>query len=484
MGCDMKHISLTLVVLFLAASVPAQQSGSGEATQANPYGISSLHFKSLARERHILVYFTAQTAGDRSDINPAEISIRFLPSKKRIPQNSITGPNPPDTTASSPATHFVGPFGNQVLQIGLIQDDSTRPEPGDTQVEIAIQRIHFADGKLAGPVTGLGAIYDKANIQELVDLTRKALASAKTKEEKNQFVGLGIAIPSPASSTSGNTDISFNRDFYSGDLAETARRVFDSGSVGFVLKKGNEEKSDPRHFEAGLKLRKVFLLVDRRALETIRRSIASGEPSPTAATLDALTHLQRNFLRGIIWDNGSHFEGDVKEFKLTNVSNLVYDTVVQAASVSRGFSGQTGFWNFRLMPVGLELGHNLTAEQTANAERGSLARFKTGAQVNLHYQAKGSVHRVEFEALSVHRYLFEKENAVDPKTNKAVATTAGNKNWFEADLRFFFGLLILKNRPGLKVSYQRGYLPPTYSFTKSFNVGIVFESADDDTSGR
>jgi len=35
---------------------------------------------------------------------------------------------------------------------------------------------------------------------------------------------------------------------------------------------------------------------------------------------------------------------------------------------------------------------------------------------------------------------------------------------------------------GLRVTFQRGYLAPVYNFTKASNIGLVFESSDEDTS--
>jgi hypothetical protein len=60
--------------------------------------------------------------------------------------------------------------------------------------------------------------------------------------------------------------------------------------------------------------------------------------------------------------------------------------------------------------------------------------------------------------------------------------TSGDKYWVQADLKVFF-LRALKANAGLKVSFQRGYLPPVYNFNKAFNFGLVIESSDNDTSG-
>lgn len=466
----MRYAFAGLVASFLVAAAFAQP-GSGEATKAPKNGISTMHMKDLAKEREILVYFTGPTAGLPSDIAPGQISIRFLPSKTVVPQVSIA---PGDT-------HFSAPFGNSVLQIGLVFDDTTKPGPKDTQVEVTLAGIHFTPA-MAVPLAGTGTIYNKSNIQDLVDLTKKALSSAKPSSEKDEFLSLAVTIPgAPAAPAVGSTDINFNRDVYSADLTKPAQHLFDSASVGFALKKSNSDATDARHFEAGLRFRKTVLLANRAALATIRSSIASGSTTPDAATLGALSKLQQAFVRGIIVDNGGYFEGDAKGLKLSNVSNAVYNVQAQVVSVARALGNRTGFWSFRVMPAGFELGHNITAGQTANAERGSLARYKAGGQFNLHYQAADSSRRIEFEALTAERVLFKNENGVDAK-NHIVAVPTGGHNWTEASLRFYFGPVILKHRVGAKVDYQRGSLPPVYAFVKTFTYGVVFESTDDDTS--
>src|SRR5437867_3215564 len=467
------------------------QSVSGEAVKTPQNGITSVHMKDLPNEREVLVYFTGRTQGEVSDIAAGQIAIRFLPSKKVVPGTSITDPNAQNTPTSPPATRFSAPFGNSALQIGLFRDDSTQPEKDDTQVEVSFKSIHFLEGPPKA-LSATGPIYNKSNIQDLVALTRKALAAAKTTDEKDEFLSLGVTIPGATASGSGNTaasavgslDINFNRDFYSADVTKEAGHLFDSASVGFVLKKGNSDTSNPRHFQAGLKFRKTILLANRANLTTIRNSIASGASSPDAITLAAISNLQQAFLRGVIIDNAGYYEGDAKGLRISNVSNAVYNLHAQVASVARALSSQTGFWSFRCMPAGFELGHNLTATQTVNAERGSLARYKLGGQLNLHYQARDSARRVEFEALTIHRALFMDENGVDVKTNRVITIHSGSKNWTEASLRFYFGETILNHRIGIKVDYQRGYLPPVYAQTKTFKYGLIFESKDDDTSGQ
>ena len=391
---------IALAFFLTVPILSAQQSGSGEAVKTPSNGIASLHFKNLSQkpERQILVYFAKPTAGDSSDIVPGRIEITFLPSRRAIPVASITAPglNPPDATN----TNFF--FDNHGLEIGLKSDDTTKPGPNDTEVEVTLTGIHFTP---AGPPVGLtatGKIYDKSNIKDLVDLTKKAIASAKTTDEKNQFVSLNVVVPtSTSSATTGNTDLAFNRDIYSADLTKAATHIFDSASVGLILKKGTAASADPRHFEAGLKLRKTFLLAKKDDMEAIRSLIASGSDSLGANAVQALNRLQKNWLRGLVWDNGAHFEGDAQGYKISNLSNIVYDSMLQVTSVTRALSGETGFWNFRLLAPGFELGRNLTAQQTQNPQQGSLARFKAGGNFSAFYQAKDSPRRLQFDAVTV-----------------------------------------------------------------------------------
>lgn len=106
-------------------------------------------------------------------------------------------------------------------------------------------------------------------------------------------------------------------------------------------------------------------------------------------------------------------------------------------------------------------------------------------QFNLHYQASNPgdfLNRIELEVKGVDRYLFRREAAFDDATKQAILTRKGNKYWIQSDLKFMFGGLSAFGQAGFKMSFNCGSLPPIYAFNKSFTIGLVFKSKDDDTS--
>jgi hypothetical protein len=468
----MRYLSLTLI--FLANQLLGQT-------------VKSVRFDELARERKVIVELDKEPTEATASLKPEDFEITFLPSKTKVSTASIAaGSLTSQQAGSSTLTELRFPF----LQIGLKWDDpSSKPPADDTQVEVAVN-LTFADKNAR--LQGIGPIYNKGNIKDLVSLAQKNLSTAisgiKTKQEKDQFLGLSIVIPqNNSSAASGSTDLVFNQTFYSASVGDGVRRLFDSATVGIDLQKGTTAGSDPRHFAAGIQARKTFLLLGKSDLDRI--STVINTPTPTASEFveadAALDKIRGRFFRSLIWDNGTHFEGDAQAYKITNFSNAVYDTDAQFVAASQPFAGRQGFWNLRAMPAGFELGHNLTAQQTDNAQRGAIARYKLGADLQAYYTSKNNTdQRLEFEAFTVDRYLIHAENGVDATTKKVVALDPGWRNWVEADLKFFFGIKLFNVRPGLKISYQRGSLPPVYASTKAFNLGFIFESSDDKSGSK
>jgi len=479
-----RRFLVLIVYLSVIGATLAQESGSGEVTLPAKNGIAAVRYMHIRGGFYIRVDFTKPAAGNNADISPANLVVEFPGSHRAIPQTAIATPAIPHGPTMTDTEYSPG-FGNMVAQIGVDNAlGAAEPVRSDQTVSVTFHQLHFQDGTVGAEVTGLGQIYDHSNIDLLVESTRKALAVAKPKDEKDIFVGLNVDVPSGnGNNAQGSTDLVLNHTFYAQRSTVFPSGLFDSALLGLKLKKASQSLADARHFEAGFKLRKTFLLASSSDVAVVRNAVG-GNVSPGA--LAALGRLQSVFFRSVLWDNGLQFEGDVGNGTLGNVSNLVYDSELQLASISRGFAAQTGFWNLRFMPVGVEAGYNLKTSDTRQ-ERGSLARYKAGAVLNLHYQSKSPgdfLSRIELEASTVNRYLFQHESALDQKTQQIVSTTRGNHNWVEADLKFFLGAIIGKTRPGLKISYTRGSLPPVYSYTKAFQVGIVFESADDDTSKR
>jgi len=440
----------------------------------------------------------------KGDLNASNITLKFLPSGRVVPSSVIvaTDTNPENaarTENKGNTTHF------KTLQIGLRDVEESRPEPGDDQVEVTFAVLHFKDLKdPKSGITGTGPIFNASNISKRIEADRQALkdalSHAKTDEEKDAFIGLNVVVPSGGADSQGSGEINFNRDLYASTVGQAA--LFDHIKVGFHLNKASETAADPRHFDVGFTFRKTFLRADRAKLNVIKEAInktTSNSPTSVSAmvtvkengkataepAIEAINNLQKDFVRAFIFDNALRFEGDVSSRGISNVSNLLWDSQLQIATVSRALSGRTGFWNFRWVPVGFEVGGNLTNNDDPMREKHSLARLKSGGEFNLIFKAgdpNEPISRIQLSAKALERYLFRSESTLDEMTKKVVLTDKGSKYWLQADLKVSTGLRVGAGRVGFKVTFQRGFLPPVYNFVKTFKFGVVFETNDDDNS--
>ena len=487
--------SCSLILILAATIVIVAQTGETEATKGDDFGIASLRLADIPPNFYIRVDLTNKLEDVSPNRDAANIRITFRPSGRVVPVTEIG------------AITFLAIFDQRVLQIRLNNVPSAKPSPGDNQVEVTFLTLHFRDDGAARvtrtDVTGVGTIFNAANIDDLVDTSREALkdavASAKTSDEKNIFMGLNITVPSgEGGETEGSGDIVINRNL---QTLPFGQGLFDQVNFGLKIKKASENKADPRHFETGLTFRKTFLLNSSKirlvadALNRTRRGSESLAFTSNTVRLknrhdsnspeEIIGDLQQDFFRGLVFDNGLMFEGDVDGMSIGNVSNLLYSSQLQLTTVARAIGKQKGFWNFRWLPVGVEAGYNLKNEDDPNNEKHSLARFKTGGVLTLFYEANNPadfLNRIEFETQAVNRYLFKRETVFDEETQKNLLVEKGNKYWLQADLKFMLGAKLGPTRIGFRASFQRGSLPPVYAFTKAFNFSVIFESPEEDTS--
>jgi hypothetical protein len=320
-----------------------------------------------------------------------------------------------------------------------------------------------------------------------VRATSDALAPSKTTEEKDLFTGFNIALPSKDAAVAG--DLVFNRTILSLPARLKRQSFVDSGSFGLKLKKGSKEGKDPRHFSLGFQLRKTVLFTGtykngagetKDSMTTLRQAISPGaSPIPNDEALAALSGVRSHFWRALMVDYGLQMEADVSEAGLGNVNNLVFDLKPQLATAALNAFGEDGYLTLRLMPGGLEIGNNISNADKVTKEEGRLIRYKAGAELKFFYEGGGSgslIQRVELNAATIYRRLFEKEAAYDATTETNINTTKGDKLWTQLDFKIFVGGTIGSMRPGLKATYQRGYLPPVFTRTSVFSYGLVFES--------
>src|SRR5262249_4084848 len=134
----------------------------------------------------------------------------------------------------------------------------------------------------------------------------------------------------------------------------------------------------------------------------------------------------------------------------------------------------------RIMPAGLELGRNISKGEETR-EFGSLSRLKGGGEAKFYYESDEStaaIQRVELNVANVYRRLFQDELAYDAKTKTTLTSKRRDMMWTQVDFKVLIGTGMSGVRPGLKATYQRGYLPPAFARTKVFSYGLVFESVN------
>jgi hypothetical protein len=171
-------------------------------------------------------------------------------------------------------------------------------------------------------------------------------------------------------------------------------------------------------------------------------------------------------------------ESDISEKGIGKVSDLIADIRPQFATAAIAAFGEKGYFTLRFLPAGLELGRNISKGEETR-EFGSLTRLKGGGEAKFYYESgeeKAAIQHVELNVATMYRRLFQDELAYDSKTKTNVTTTRRDMMWTQVDFKVLVGSGMNGLRPGLKATYQRGYLPPVFAFTKVFSYGLVFES--------
>jgi hypothetical protein len=390
---------------------------------------------------------------------------------------------------------FQPAFGNQVVVFEL-PDDLVTPV-GDTGVKVCFTSYTFKHGsktKTSSEVCGEGKTYNDDNIGDLVNDSKKALndavSTAKTSAEKNIFAGLNISVPSGGGDAQGSGDLYLNQYF--------SFPLVGQGILGVELQKGSSANADSRHFVVGIKARKTWLLSNKTDRNTVIAAIRSGSSDANAAAVSAMANIQKKYFRSIYFDNGLSYEGDISGGSLGNISNVLYDGESWVNTAVRSLTRQSGFFNFRILPVGIEAGYNVSASastplsgsstttvsSSAPSANYSLARLKSGMTFTLSSQSPYSMDnsaRLDLEMSAVNRYLFVKELFYDSKTNTYSSTGTGNKYWAQIAFKLLAGPVgsgKVSGRPGLRLAFQRGSLPPVYAFTKVFTISLIFETND------
>jgi hypothetical protein len=464
-----RQIVLCLLTLFLASVTIQAQPPTEE------YKVSKVSPTLFPSEKYIDVIFT-----DRLDRNHPEDISTVNVQVKSLPSNTTIAPTSIQRDAFNPR------------RLRILIPANTTVTAGDTQIRVCFTRLNFST-PTGGPhpatdVCGMDTILNPANIADKLEEQFQVLErTPKTSDEKNIFAS-GFAAKGEGDNAEGGTQIDLN----SNQLGIPG--LF----VSLHLNKTTADNADPKHLSAGITYRSTYLFGSSGADETRNQLAIARNPNSTPqqveAALNEVTRLtgerQKMTLGALFFDLGANLEGEALNFKVTN---FVGDAALQLQSRTKKlFGSKNGYWKFRLMPAAIEGGKNLnvdsegqqmsTPEEAMNLrEINYVARFKFGGALTLFYSNQDNnfpFKRVEADIRGVDRYLFLREVMFDETTKMNTMTDKGNKPWFQLDGKFFLADTP-NGRFGLKISYNRGSLPPVFADTNSFQFGFIIESADD-----
>jgi hypothetical protein len=321
----------------------------------------------------------------------------------------------------------------------------TEPFP-KTFSNVVLDSVTFADGTIQKGMTN-----GRTTSVILAGLMKQV---AQTQEEKNIFAS-GL-VTSASSGTAGAGDISLNSPNVLGALLGSQVAGGNVMGAFMQLKRSTTTAGDPKNFEAGVRYQSGIALTGKAA-ETIP---------------------------AILLDFAAKTEGTASQF---GVDNLVGDTSVALQSSVWDLGGKSSA-KLRIV-AGAEGGSN---RSKGNAPMGRgfeplqnvdwLARGKFGFQGALKFvrgeeSAKVPFDGVELTAGAVDRYLVYDELRYDQTTNAIDKVAHGHRPWVQVDLKLIIGHTSSANY-GLKLTYQRGSLPPVFADVKAFQFGFLYETND------
>ncbi|MBA2302708.1 MAG: hypothetical protein H0W08_08745 [Acidobacteria bacterium] len=292
----------------------------------------------------------------------------------------------------------------------------------------------------------------------------EAAKAAGGKYDKDIFASGFVTTASEESA--GGADLSLTPDLNIPGLESFVR-----------IKKATADEGDARHFEAGAE----FSFAGTWKPSEMRRM---AETPPGEELNKLLRARQSNIIAGWLVDVGVKLEGDPTNF---NVTNFVMDSGFQLRTMTKGFLGRRGFWRGFILPVGVEAGQSLGAGAVEAATVpaapaapavNKIVRYKGGAGLTIYFDNPNTqipLRRIALEANTVLRQLFRDESRINDETKLIDTTDKGTHAYTEVDLKVFVAETA-KTRYGLKISFNRGRLPPVYAEVKSFDFGFLMET--------
>jgi hypothetical protein len=354
----------------------------------------------------------------------------------------------------------------EALQIAKIEVQFSGELPQTSKLCFAAVTYTTASGShtannLCGDVASTDPVAEKEK------LLTKFQGIPKTAADKDIFA-TGFVTTASGGSV-GGADITLN-----GLIQASGLNTF------LNIKKATGKNADPKHFEGGVSYQ-VATPWSRKTLQQLR------DAAPGTATNDLVKKLQARLIAGSMFSSAAKLEGDATQF---NVANFVGEESYQLRTESKALFGKNGFWRGFLMPVAFEGGKTLNTTGTAAAGSASspppvkwLARYKAGAGFTAFYEDWANdlpIKRVDFDLNVVLRDRFLREQVFDNSTNSATATGDGIRMYGEAAVKIYVGQTS-SARYGVRLSYNRGSLPPVFARVSSLQLGFMFETTDDRT---
>jgi hypothetical protein len=294
----------------------------------------------------------------------------------------------------------------------------------------------------------------------------------KSSRDKDIFASGFVTAASEESA--GGADLALNPKFNIPNL-----------NAFLILKKATADEGDSRHFEAGARYRytRTWKPAEMQAI---------GDESDPERLNELIRARQRNILAGWLVDVAGRLEGDPTEF---DVTNLVAESSLHLQTMTKGFLSRRGFWRGFVLPAGIEVGQSVgtsvpddpaAPDASTDPAVNRIARYKAGAGLTVYFDNSGvplGIRRVEVEVNGVLRHLFLTESRFNEEAKQTDTTDDGLHPYGQVDVKLFVGESTA-GRFGVKLSYNRGRLPPVYAEVKSFTFGFLIESGGDDAKAN
>ena len=346
-------------------------------------------------------------------------------------------------------------------------------------VKICFPKVDWTDAdekvhETADVCSQLSQDFEGAKAAALKELT----GVPKSSTEKNVFASGFVATGSGAAQGGGN--ISLNPDL--GIRGMTAFVNIDKATVA---------KGDPKSFNGGVGYQSV--------LPWWRGDVfAMAKADDPQQLADALRRQQKRVFAGAVLDVKAKLEGDPGGFKVTN---FVAESDLSFRTRTKRLGASKGYWRSFLIPVGAEIGQNLNAgdivqpassstTQSSNTSSinsvNHVARYLAGADFSTFYEDwNGTLpfKRIELEANALARYLFLNEAMYNSNSKLFNTVSNGVRGYLGVDLKLYVGQSS-SARYGIKMTYALGSLPPTFARVKTFQLGLLYETRDDNTKAK